>query len=49
VHYANVERPQEHRVVLTCRTPEGTFPLFEAVEPRRRTDAVVDGEGSEVD
>jgi len=50
VHYADVELPAERRVVLTCRTPEGAFPLFEAIEPRRRSDAAsVDGEGSEVD
>ena len=50
VHYSEVERPEQPRAVRSCRTPEGTFPLFEAIEPRRRTDASpVDGEGSEVD
>jgi uncharacterized OB-fold protein len=48
VHYADVESPDEHRVVLTCRTPEGAFPLF---RDRRApvAVAVVDGEGDSCD
>jgi hypothetical protein len=49
VHYAQVELPEQPRHVRTCRTPEGVFPLFVAVEPRRWTDAPVDGDGSEID
>jgi len=50
VAYQRVEEQGQERFVLTCRTPEGTFPLFQAIEPRRRTDASpVDGEGSEID
>lgn len=50
LHYAEVEMPGEHRVVLTCRTPEGKFPLF--VPAHKATVirlAPVDGEGSEAD
>jgi hypothetical protein len=51
VHYAEVELPEQPRHVRTCVTPEGSYPLFVAVAPRRRTDGEVpvDGEGSEVD
>jgi hypothetical protein len=49
VHYTEVELPEQPPVVRTCRTPEGSYPLFEAVEPKRRTDSPVDGEGSACD
>jgi hypothetical protein len=50
VAYGRVEERGQERFVLTCRTPEGIYPLFEAVEPRRRTDAhPVDGEGDTCD
>jgi hypothetical protein len=50
VHYAEVELPEQPRHVRTCRTPEGAYPLFEAIEPRRRTDeSVVDSNGGEID
>lgn len=49
VHYTEVELPEQPRHVRTCRTPEGTYPLFIAIEPRRRTDPPVDGEGDTCD
>jgi hypothetical protein len=49
VHYSEVELPEQPRHVRTCRTPEGTYPLFEAIEPRRRTDSPVDSNGGEID
>lgn len=51
VAYQRVELRGQERFVLTCRTPEGAYPLFEAVEPRRRTDGEVpvDGEGDSCD
>lgn len=50
IHYAEVELPGQPRVVRTCVTPEGTFPLFLAREPRRWTDeSPVDGDGSSCD
>lgn len=51
VHYSEVELPEQPRQVRSCRTPEGAYPLFEATEPRRRTDGevAVDGEGDTCD
>lgn len=48
VHYADVESPDEQRFVLTCRTPEGAFPLFEDRRAVTRTSPAADSEGGEI-
>lgn len=49
--YSSVEAHGQERFIATCRTPEGGYPLFEAVAvaPLPARAAAVDSEGGETD
>jgi len=48
VVYRGVELPGADRFVLTCRTPEGAFPLFEDVARPLPRALDADSEGGEI-